>query len=544
MTLLKLDLNERSETPPNWAIKALTSLPMDTLWRYQDRSELEKAYAEHCNLNADQVLFTNGGDEGIQYLFSSLANSATVILPLPIFGFYREQAALWKLSVCFIAPKPDLSVDFEEIQKAIERNPGALCVLTRPNNPTGEVIHRKSFRQLLQLSKNQQGMMLLDEAYVEFFNDSLLDLLQEFPNLIILRTFSKAMGLAGLRLGVLLGTGPMIPVLRGRVLPYNIAAPSLRIGLHALGGQALEEIRVYAGMVAKNRDRILEQLLDWSIETTPSKANFILLRLTESRAAFVKKGLLQMGMPIRSFSQPELNGCLRISIPADSLVLEQGLALLLRPQLICLDVDGTLLDTRQSFDELVMQLVETYTGQKTCADQILAIRAKGGFNDDFALVAEICRMQGVEVAYSKVASDGSALYFGNETQAGLFQLEQPIYRQDFLERLHKNYTLALVTGRSRAELATADPLLDTLEPVIQITIDDVRQGKPHPEGIKLASQRANLKRIWMIGDNPDDIHAAHAAGAIGIGVGPNRLALEKAGATAVLETINELEALL
>lgn len=544
MIQYKLDQNERSENPPNWAIQALSSLPMDTLWRYQDRTNFERQLAETWNLTQEQVLITNGGDEGIQYLFASLKPNTPVILPLPIFGFYREQSEIWQVKPIFIPPNPNLTLEIDALNQAVESNPQALCIVTRPNNPTGEVLTRETMEGLLQACKRQETTLLLDEAYADFFADPLLSLIETYPNLIILRTFSKAMGLAGLRLGVLVGQAQLMRPLKQRALPYNITAPSLVIGQAALEPQARQEIADYATTVAGNVQILLRRLRDWGIATTQSKANFVLLRLSVIKAGFVFDALTQMGIAIRRFSQPELTGCLRIAVPAECTALMTALEKVLNPKLLCLDVDGTLLNTEASFDALVIQLVERYCGQTPTAEDILATRAKGGFNDDFALVSELCRLRGKTIGYDQVAKDGHTLYFGTKEKPGLHRLETPIYQSALLEKLQKNRRIALVTGRSREELATAQTLLAELNQPVCITIDDVTLGKPDPEGIQLARKLTDENEAWMVGDNPDDMAAGVAAGAIGIGVGSNKSALLKAGAVVVLDTINELEALL
>jgi len=544
MTRWKLDLNERSETPPNWATQALAELPLDSLWRYQDRTELERRLAATFGLDPDQVLLTNGGDEAIQNLFAALPADLPVLLPKPIFGLYPEQASIWPVRAIELPAKPDYGIDVSALASAIQANPGALCILTRPNNPTGEVIERASLISLIQASAAAGGSVLLDEAYADFFDDPMVDLIPRHANLIILRTFSKAFGLAGLRLGFLLGAADALLPLRNRTLPFNITAPSLFVGMRALGADARKDVRAYAAAVVANRNRILANLRDWDIETTTSEANFIFVRLGKKRANFVRLVLANQGFTVRCFRRASLEGCLRISIPADSLALENALALALRPQLLCLDVDGTLMDTRQSFDAMVVELVKEATGHCPTSEEIDAVRARGGFNDDFALAAELARVHGNPTDYEVMATKGTALYFGDSKRPGLHELEKPLFGNRLLQKLQKRCRLALVTGRARAELAVARDLLANLGSAPAITIDDVVSGKPNPEGIRLAATRTQSQRVWMVGDNPDDITAARGAGALPIGVGPNAEALTKAGAAIVLDDINEIEALL
>ncbi len=538
---LELGLNERSEGAPAWAAQAVAELEPQMFWKYIDRQDLETKLARKFSLSARHVLVTNGGDEGILYLMGHLPAGAPVFLPLPTFGLYKEQADCFPVEPMEIAPLKDLSLDMASLTSAVETRPAGMAVVVRPNNPTGEMISRDAVFRLLHSCRKQGTLLLLDEAYAEFADDDMVPELGNHSNLVILRTFSKAYGLAGLRIGYLLGK--MIPKLKTRALPYNVASASL-----FFAGRAVDndwEMKGYVEKVRKNRDGLFTWLKGLGLDVWESQANYLLLRLGERKATFVVNCLRAQGILVRSFTRAELNGCIRISIPSDMKRLQEALRRALDPQLLCLDVDGCLVDVRESFDAVVDAMVRAYTGEVIDRSEILELRAAGGFNDDILLSRELILRRGRDIPLEELVPVFRGFYFGDQDRPGLNLRERALIRPELLKRLQRDYKIALVTGRNRQELKPVFPLLALPEDTICITLDDVQRGKPDPEGVLLAAEKTGTMRIWMLGDNMDDILAAQNAGAIPIGVTrENRAALEDAGAAIVLDEINEMEDLL
>jgi len=542
---LQLDRNERSEGAPTWARHLLSEMDDEILWSYRERGPLEAKLAVRFGLDPSQVLATNGGDEGIAYLFASHGEGGRLILPRPCYGFYREQARAHRLAVTEIAPAADLELDVDAIEEVVAKTEDALLIICRPNNPTGELIAYDRMLRLLELCRGRGTTLFLDEAYAELAEEDMVSALSVFPNLVILRTFSKAFGLAGLRVGCLLGPSEKIAALRGRALPYNIAAPSLVMAERALEEDARAEMRAYAEAVARQRDRLAGYLRKIGVAVNHSHANFLLLRLGRSRADLLQAGLSLHGLEVRRFTEPELSGCVRISIPSEAQHLHEVIDRVLSPELICLDVDGCLIDTRDSFDAVVAATVDHFSGQAIDTAEIYALRARGGFNDDNHISRELIRVRGIDVPLSEVQIVFRNFYLGTSETPGLYRREKVLIDLDFLRRLCARYHVALVTGRNREEIVPALELLELPSDQACWTIDDVRRGKPDPEGILAAAERFGTRRVWMVGDNPDDIRAARAAGALPIGVAMGNVpALEQAGAVRVLDHINELEEML
>jgi len=541
---LKLDMNERCEGPPDWVRETARDLPAEVFWRYEGRADLEAAIAAAHGLNPGQVLAANGGDEAIFYLFSTLAKGAPVVLPRPTFGMYAEQARNWSVPLREIPPLPGLGLDLAAVRREVGQTAAGLVVLVRPNNPTGESPPLDSVLELTSVCREKGVTLLVDQAYVDFTEDDLVPHLAKYPNLLLLRTFSKAYGLAGLRVGYLLGDPALLAPLRSRALPFNVSSIAQHFVKLALEPAACQEKVAYAARIAANRDALYQRLRAIGIAVSQSSANFLCLSLGCRRAAFVHHLLATGGLPVRAFDRAELAGCLRVTIPLEDGKLVELLMRALAPQLICLDVDGCLIDVRASFDAVVTRLVRHFTGETIDVAEIYALRAAGGYNDDNLLAHELIRQRGVAVPLTDVLPLFREYYLGSAAGPGLCRQERAIIRPEILSRLCDSYAVALVTGRNREELASARRLLELRDAVHCMTLDDVSTGKPDPEGILTAARHARAERVWMIGDNVDDIAAARRAGAVAIGVAGNREALLAAGADVVLDSVNQISDLL
>jgi len=538
--ILKLDQNERSEGAPDWALDALAGLEGQELWRYPDRSRFEHALSQFHGLDPDQLLLTNGSDEAILYFLANQPSATSLHIPLPSFSLYTEQIRHWPINAHLIPPRADLSLDLSATRACIAQNPGGWLILVQPNNPTGEYLGHDALRDMLQFCRRHKTRMLLDEAYVEFGHASFVTDLNRHPNLLILRTFSKAYGLAGLRLGYLVGSVDLIGPIRARSMPYNVSSASLKIAHAALQPAAQDDVGKYTDTIAANRDEIYTCLRQWNVDVNPSQANFLLLRLGTLRAELLTRFLRSEGISTRVFTRDELKGCVRISIPSRHQRLKSLLHQVLAPELICLDVDGCLVDTRASFDAVVKDTFAFFANRSLDEQEIRSLRLEGGYNDDWVLTWELLKRDGHDLTLTRVAEKATSLYLGTGSEWGYQRHEKAMISESVALTLNRKAKLALVTGRNREELAHALKLLKSIDIAVISSSDDVQRGKPDPEGILRAKNQLALSHAWMVGDNVDDMKAARAAGAIAVGVGANRDALEAAGAHMVIDRIDRI----
>ena len=538
--LLKLDFNERSDKLNPLAIEFNLC---NSLWQYPDRQPLEEIIAEQNTLSANQVLCTNGGDEAIMILMRIINEGTKLILPLPAFSQYTWGIQSWQLTADVIPSNNDLSINIEKTRQAITTNKQSVTVLTRPNNPTGESIDYDFLLGIIELAKKSNGWVFLDEAYVEFSDEetSPETLLNQFDNLVILRTLSKAYGLAGIRLGYLLGSKQIIEQFRVRCMPFNLSTPSIELATKALTNQNQLEVKTYCEIIRQNRNQIFNWLVSVGINVFPSQANFLFMVLPSDQAKAVKSFLAKNHILVRGFNENELSNCLRITIPFEIERLLDLLKQCLQPQLICIDMDGVLIDTSGSYDQCVIATVKQLSGEIITIDSIEEVRQQGGYNNDWVLSKKLLDDLGFSFNLEQVTQIFQSIYLGKNND-GLVANELAIISSKLVNKIKhsSNVEFAVVTGRPRNEARSGQALINLSELEL-ISLDDVTQGKPNPEGIQKLQQKYS-NSSWMCGDNPDDMQAAISSNSLAIGIGEGKVeSLYHAGADIVLKDINELE---
>lgn len=318
MSILKLDTNERADGCPQWVTSAFNQLDSKSLWLYPNRVPLEEKLARKFGLEPAQVLVTNGGDEGIALLARLIRNqNRRVLIPLPAFSIYFKCLGEVAAEITTTPALPGLGIDYPCLIETLREGDFGWLILTSPNNPTGEVIPRSILLQLLQIAAQQGVFVLLDEAYVDFYPENAAGLLAEFPNLVLLRTFSKAYGLAGLRVGFLLGSSGLMSQVRTLTLPYNVGTPALHLASAGLEPEAEADTLAYCRQIMRNREQFQDWLRSRDIEVFDSGANFLMVRLSPEQARQCRESLREQGIIVRLFDDPLLAGCIRITIPLD-----------------------------------------------------------------------------------------------------------------------------------------------------------------------------------------------------------------------------------
>lgn len=282
--------------------------------RYPDplANGLRDAIAASSGLERGNVLVGNGGDELLFNVFLAYGGPGRTFIDLPpTFSVYAYNAHLTGTGKVDIPRLGDFSVDEDAVAARLSRGDIDLVVLTSPNNPTGNLIPEAGCRRLLEAS---DALVLLDEAYVEFAGDSLVPLLAEYDNLLILRTFSKAFSLAGVRVGYVLGSKGVIDEFTKVRQPYSVDAVSQVIASCVLeDGDTVVRERV-AGTVAR-REELFGRLQGMEgVEVWPSAANFLLIRVTDARGVW-QRLYDEHSVLVRDFSSSAgLADCLRVTV--------------------------------------------------------------------------------------------------------------------------------------------------------------------------------------------------------------------------------------
>ncbi|MGF1534434.1 MAG: histidinol-phosphate transaminase [Bernardetiaceae bacterium] len=283
--------------------------------RYPDplQLDLKSKVADYEGISSNQVFLGNGSDEAIDLLMRLVCTPAEdqiIVLP-PTYGMYRVSANLNQIEVVEVPLRSDLSPDLEKIQASITPRT-KMIFFCSPNNPTGNTI---ALDDIYQITQSFHGLVILDEAYQDFSGTaSGVPLLKELKNLVILRTFSKAWGLAGLRLGMAFASPELIAFLTKIKPPYNISGVTQTLAIQALEQVKEKETFVHQIVTERNRLFLHLQTLSGVASVIPSQANFLLVRF-DRPARPLYEGLLEAGFVVRDRSH-ELhcqNG-LRISI--------------------------------------------------------------------------------------------------------------------------------------------------------------------------------------------------------------------------------------
>jgi histidinol-phosphate aminotransferase len=286
--------------------------------RYPDplQLELKDAISKIKGLPIENTFLGNGSDEAIDLLFRAFCEPGrdnVIILP-PTYGMYEVSANINNVEVRKVNLLPSFQLDLEGIAEAIDSNTKIIFICS-PNNPTGNSIIRTDIETVLA---NFEGLIVIDEAYINFSKQrSFIPELTEYGNLVILQTFSKAWGLAALRLGMAFAARPVIDILNKVKPPYNINQATQDLALKAL--ENVEQVNEWIKITVAERDELSKELLSLELVKTvyPSDANFILAEVTDAAAIYTF--LVEQGIIIRDRSKVTLcEGCLRITIGTSS----------------------------------------------------------------------------------------------------------------------------------------------------------------------------------------------------------------------------------
>jgi histidinol-phosphate aminotransferase len=323
--LIKLDAMENPYALPEPLMQQLTErLSQVALNRYPDASAsaLRRSIASRCGLSDQHdVLLGNGSDELISIMVAACARQDGCVLSLaPGFVMYRMSAQIARLRHVEVPLRPDFHIDVDATLKAIKRDKPNLIFIAYPNNPTGTLFRRADIEAIIAASA---ALVVIDEAYEAFSPDSFLTTVLHSPRLLLLRTLSKV-GLAGIRLGYLIGERQLIAQFDKVRPPYNVNVLTQCTAQFALEHEAVLEQQ--AGLLVQQREQLAVALGSRpGVEVFPSDANFLLFRLKDGpadAAAQVFAGLKGHGVLIKNVSgaHPLLHNCLRVTVstPAEN----------------------------------------------------------------------------------------------------------------------------------------------------------------------------------------------------------------------------------
>jgi histidinol-phosphate aminotransferase len=306
--IIKLDANENPYGCSPRVSQALSKYPYLNIYPDSNQTELRESLSIYLGLEPDYLVAGNGSDELIDLLLRMfLEPGDEVIVNVPTFDMYRFSTEVCRGKVVNVLRKKNFEVDVTAIKAAVTPRTRIIFV-TSPNNPTGTIISKEDILELLKLGLP----LVVDEAYYEFSGNTVISLVPQYENLIVLRTFSKWAGLAGLRIGY--GAFPLkiADILMKIKPPYSInmaASQAVKI--------SIEERAYLLGTVDKmiqERERMFKMLQKLTfLNPVPSQANFILCEVTRGDAKYIQDELEKLGILVRYYNTSLLRNYIRIS---------------------------------------------------------------------------------------------------------------------------------------------------------------------------------------------------------------------------------------
>jgi histidinol-phosphate aminotransferase len=307
---LRLDFNENTSGCSPRVLERLRTITGNDLARYPQREPSERIVANAVKVFPEEVLLTNGTDEAIHLICETyLEPGDEALIVVPTFAMFEIYAAATGAQVISIPSESGFKFPMDAVLARVTPRTRFIAI-ANPNNPTGGLVAISDLTALAEAAPD--AALLIDEAYFQFCGETIAPRWREFPNLFVSRTFSKAYGMAGLRIGVLMGNTQQMPMLRRPSSPYNLNSVALACLPEALDDQ--EYVQDYVSQTLAGRSKLESELYAWGIRFWPSRANFVLLHMGEHCRRFVGE-MRQRGILVRDRSADYgcLN-CVRITV--------------------------------------------------------------------------------------------------------------------------------------------------------------------------------------------------------------------------------------
>ena len=307
MRYVKLNTNESPFSPSKKTIKVAQKVLKNlNLYSDPEMTKLRQTASKVLGVNKDNIVFTNGSDEVLNFAFMAYGEKG-IVFPDITYGFYPVFATLNGIEFSTIALKEDFSIDYKDYL-----NLNKTIVIANPNAPTGKIL---PLDQIEEIVKQNSSVVIIDEAYIDFGGESAIKLTEKYDNLLVVQTFSKSRSLAGARLGFAVGNEKLIAdlnTLRYSTNPYNVNSTTLALGIGAIEDN--EYYKNNCKIIESNREYLTKKLIELNFEVIPSKANFVFARHEKLSGEEIYIKLKQKGVLVRHFDKEKINNYNRITI--------------------------------------------------------------------------------------------------------------------------------------------------------------------------------------------------------------------------------------
>lgn len=309
---IKLDANESFLKLDDYIMeKILNKMKNVEFNRYPDAGaeEVCRAYSKYVGIKRENIMAGNGSDELIQIIIAALVDKNENIMTVePDFSMYGNYAGIGGGRVLTFEMDEEFNLDENKLIERVNQDKVKVLFLSNPNNPTGKVLNKE---QIFKILKGCNCAVVIDEAYVEFHEESIVDSIYEYENLIVLRTCSKAMASAAIRLGFLITNSLLLNEIKKTKPPFNVSSVTQAIGEVVL--KETDYINSSLEKIKGERSFLIDKLNEFKeIKVYPTCANFILIKFKD--AEFVYKYLLENKIVVRNYKQGRLKNFLRISV--------------------------------------------------------------------------------------------------------------------------------------------------------------------------------------------------------------------------------------
>ena len=573
--IIKLDAGENQAGYSPSVTEALRN-ELFNFYPDPEYKDLRQALSSYTSVPVAKIMVGSGSDELLDLLFRLILDEGDKVINCPLtFGMYAVAVTLNKGQLISVPRKSDFSLDLASIAKAIDPRVKAIVVCT-PNNPTGTVTSRSEIISLLETGK----LVIVDEAYFEFCGKTVVALLQKYPNLIILRTLSKWVGLAGLRLGYGLMDAFFVEQLFKIKPPYNVNLAASMAGVAALADKNWRKKSLK--LVVDERKRLFKELsILPNLIIYPSQANSLFIKVVRGFAE-LKNFLEQRKIVLRYYDAYQ---AIRLSVGLpwqnDAVIKALKDFVASKWDAVVFDMDGVLVDVSKSYRQAI-KLTAQYVLQNKYGLQISitdrdieAMKSIPGFNNDwdlsFALIKLLSKdisrkdfKQNISVLSEKIKTSVDYLatkdifqsyYLGTKlfkklykrsapisSQTGLIKNETLLLDLSILKKITEKYKVGVATGRPKFEALFAlrnlkiSPQL--IKEIYVVGKEDARREKPFPEPLLKAAALLDCKQPIYVGDSVNDILAAQASKMPCIFVGQSKQA------DFTVENTNQIEGVL
>ncbi|MDX2084550.1 MAG: aminotransferase class I/II-fold pyridoxal phosphate-dependent enzyme [Candidatus Melainabacteria bacterium] len=535
---IRLDFNENTVGfpavwPSPWDVTLMTTYP--------EYGDFSLRLARQLQIHPETLLLTNGSDEALNVIASTFTEPAedAALISKPSFPLIGHYLRLADANVVEVMATSEFEYDLPALDSALQQQRYKMAIFASPDNPTGALM---PVQQVLRWCQQYpETLFVMDEAYSAYVSadQTVLPYVATTPNLMVTRTFSKAWGLAGLRLGYVVAHPQLVDYMKRVRSPYSVNT----VAVHAANQLLERESEVVSEALAtmERKTHLVQAVRSRGYRVYEGHANFFLMAAGVHTGA-LEDACLQEQVLVRDRSTaPGLQGLVRVSVGTEpeNQAFIKALDRFKQSQALIFDLDDTLVDTRQSFDAVVMALVARYSATPLTLDELTALRAEGGFNDDWQATVELLHRRGVSVSYAAIAEEAEALYHQKARAVERLLLDPELLRQ-----WASRYRLFILTGRSRSEY---EPVwaerLDALFEAVYCADDFPGMSrKPAPDMLNSLMIRHQIEGGCYIGNSVDDMRAAKAAGLFAVGIAYTHPAdiLQQAGADAVLDTVADV----